>query len=113
MQLYNVSFGKVTTVSGSPRKIKSIDKKLSNTGKVMIKDVTDYYQSAMPSGEMAQAARNGNKVKLYITGDERKSIENSEIGWRSINDILGHLQAYIDANKESISEVVNNVLRSK
>lgn len=113
MQLSNVSFGRVVTVSGNPKKIKNIDKKLAATGQVMMKDVTDYYQSAMPSGEMAQAARKGDKVKLYITGQERKSVENSEPGWRSINDILGHIQKYYDANKLSISEVVSNVLKIK
>lgn len=113
MQVCNVSFGKVITVSGAPKKIKNIDRKLANTGQVMIKDVTDYYQSAMPSGEMAQAARNGNKVKLYITGKERKAVESSMQGWRSINDILGHLDKYIDANKLSISETVESVLRLK
>lgn len=113
MQFNNVSFGRVVTVSGTPKKIKNIDKKLAATGQVMMKDVTDYYQSAMPNGEMAQAARKGDKVKLYITGSERKSIENSEPGWKSINDILSHMSKYYDANKLSISQIVENVLKGK
>lgn len=111
MQLNNVSFGQVVTVSGNPKKIKNIDKKLAATGQVMMKDVTDYYQSAMPNGEMAQAARKGDKVKLYITGRERKAVENSEPGWKSITDILSHIQRYYDANKLSLSQVMGYILR--
>lgn len=113
MQVSNVSFGQVVTVSGTPKKIKNIDKKIAASGQVMIKDVTDYYQRAMPTGEMAQAARNGNKIKLYITGDERKAVENAQPGWRSLNDILEHIQKYYDANKLSISQVVTSVIKGK
>ena len=77
----------------------------------MIKDATDYYRSAMPDGQLAQAARKGNKIKLYITGEEKTAVEEAKPGWKNITDILSHLQNYYDATSLSISQVVDLVTK--
>ena len=111
MQVSKVSFGTLVAVSGTPKKMKNIDKKISAAA--MIKDVTSTFQNSFPTGMLAQAAQSGNKVKLYITGEERNLIENKKPGWQTPNNLLENIQDYIDANKISISEVVNYILRRK
>lgn len=111
MQVQNISFGKVITVSGAPKRIKNIEQRLAGSGQVMIKDVTDHYKSAMPTGEIAKAAQKGNKIKLFLTGADKKAVEKSEPGWKSINEMLSHMQQYFDANRFSTAQIVEAVLQ--
>ena len=111
MQVSKVSFGSLVAVSGKAKKMKNIDKMLSSSA--MIKDVTSTFQISFPSGTLAQAARRGYKVKLYITGNERKFIENKKKGWKTLSNLLENIEDYFDANKTSISQISEAILKQK
>ena len=111
MRVAGVSFGNIVAVYGPKKKMDKIDKKMSD--KAMIKDVTSKYQYSMPTGLLAQAAQQGNSVKLYITGQERKFIEHGAEGWTKLNDVLENIQDYYDANKGSIAQVIGYLMKHK
>ena len=109
MQVSKVSFGTLVAVFGTPKKIRNIDKRLSSAA--MIKDVTSTFQFSFPSGTLAQAARRGDQVKLYITGKERNLIESEKTGWKTPSNLLENVQDYFDGNKMSVGEVVEHILK--
>lgn len=114
MKVSNVSFGKVIAVSGKESKIKKVNDRLSyrkQNGLVAMRDVTKYYQYAPLTGSLAQAAQNGNKIEVYITGDDVKKM-NSEPGWKTMDGVLSHLSVYIDLAKISVGEAVERIIKS-
>lgn len=114
MKVSNVSFGKVIAVSGKESKIKKLNDRLSyrkQNGLVAMRDVTKYYQYAPSTGSLAQAAQRGNKIEIYITGDDVKKI-NRDPDWKTMDGILSHLSAYIDLAKTSIGEAIEKISKS-
>ena len=109
-----VSFGKVIAVSGNPKKMMIVNKKLypyTQNGTVMIKDVTSFYKNVPPHGELALAAQNGEIVDLYITREDVLNVKNKKDGWKSIQDILVNLEDSFSANKMFLNEVISRIVR--
>ena len=113
MSIKPISFGKVTAVSGKPRKMDRLNESLSKeakNGKVMIKDVTGLYKTSFIDGLMGQAAKRGDKVSVYITGNDIAKIKNREPNWDSINGIISNLQAYYNLETISVSDTIKRIL---
>ena len=112
METNNVSFGKVIAVHGKPKKMNKLMKKLEGelkTNNIMMRDVTSTYKNASPFGELARAAQNGEKVDIFITGNDIQKV-NKEEGWLSLSDLLSHIQAFYDANKVNIFDILENII---
>lgn len=113
MEVSSTSFGRVIAVSGQPKKIQKITKKLTseiNSGNVMVKNITSFYKYSPSTGEMAQAAKKGETIDLFISGEDVAKIKQKKEGWINITDILSHLQDHINAANMSITEVVDTIL---
>lgn len=113
MKTANVSFGKVLAVYGSQNKIKRVNEKLqprANQRLVVMKDVTSSYIHSPSDGLLSTAARNGNTIEIYITGDDIKKI-NKEPHWKTIEGILSHIYTCFDAAKMSVSEIVDKIVK--
>ena len=116
MKSADVSFKRVVAVTGKPKKLQKINKKLfhhAQNGQVMIKDVTYLYKNAPSNGELAQAAQRGEMVDVYITGDDIAKIKAKQQGWKSINDILSNVQEYFSINPLLLNEAVDKILGRK
>lgn len=114
MTINNVSFGSVIAVSGRPNKINKINKKLNSyaqNGNVIMKDVTDYYQNASSQGVLAQRAQKGDKVEIYITGDDVDKVNNKENSWKTVEGILSNLTSYFSIDKMNISEAIKRIFQ--
>ncbi|MBE7704979.1 MAG: hypothetical protein E7Z90_04095 [Cyanobacteria bacterium SIG29] len=111
MKTTNVSFGKVIAISGKPAKMKKVNERLETrrkNGQLAMRDVTSYYKNASSGYSLADAAAKGDKVEIYITGDDLKKM-NKEPGWQTIQGILGHLTEYYNLAELSISDAVQKV----
>lgn len=112
MKTNSISFGNVTAVTGKPKTIAKLNKKLNHEksrGNLIIRDVTTMYKNVSSAGEMAQAAQRGELVDIYITGDDIKRIKDKEQGWRSLSDILCNITNYFNANTMRTNEVIENL----
>ena len=112
MPISNVSFGSVVAVSGRPKKISTINQRLRNqasNGKVIMKNVTPQYVNASSDGLIAQAAQRGDRVEIYITGEEAEQVRKKAPEFSTIDGILSHMSSYIDVNTCSIGDVINKI----
>lgn len=113
MKTSNVSFGRVVALSGKDTKMKRVKEKLmskAQSGTVIVRDVTENYRYAPLTGSLAIAAQRGEKIDVYITGDDAKKFNKVE-GWKTMNDVLSNLSAYYELAKMSISEAVDAILK--
>ena len=114
MKTSNVSFGRVIALSGKESKINKINEKLAykkQAGQLVIRDVTQHYKYAPSTGMLAKAAQRGDKVEIYITGEDVNKV-GKDAEWKNIDGILSHLSSYYDAAKMSIREAVEKVIKS-
>ena len=112
MPINNVSFGRVIALSGDQRKIKKINSKLApqlNSGDVIVKDVTNHYRNAKSSGVLASAVKRGDRVEIYITGDDIKKVKQQHNEWDTIDGILSHLNLYYDTKKMGMYEIISKI----
>lgn len=112
MSINKVSFGKVIAAFGKPKKIERLNSLLASSAKadkVMIKDVTSSYKYSFTDGLMGQAAQRGEKVSLYITGEDIKKVKNKEKNWNTMDGILSNLQGYCDLATMSVREAVEKI----
>jgi hypothetical protein len=113
-----VSFGTVIAVSGNPYKIKKINDILmphTSNGRLMMKDVTKKYANSPADGLMAMAAQNGDRVELYITGDDVEKVHKKKKPWDTIDGILSNLKtknSYLNVNGLSVVEAAKRILES-
>lgn len=115
MSINKVSFGKVITAFGKPKKMERLNNLISSSGKsdkVMIKDVTNIYRNSFTDGLMGQAAQRGEKVSLYITGDDVQKVKNKEKNWNTMDGILSNLQGYCDLATMSVREAVEKITQN-
>lgn len=113
MKTSNVSFGKVIAVSGKESKMKRVKEKLASKaqpGTVIVRDVTEKYRYAPLTGSLAMAAQKGDRVEIFVTGDDVKKFNKVE-GWKTMDDVLSNLSAYYELAKMSISEAVDAIIR--
>lgn len=113
MKASNVSFGRVVAVTGKDSKIRKINNRLSykkQSGLVAMRDVTKYYQYAPSAGSLARAAQKGDRVEIYITGEDVKKI-NKDPDWKTMDGILSHLSSYIDLAKVSVGDAVERIIK--
>ncbi len=113
MKTANVSFGRVVALSGKSPKLKKINDKISQkkqNGFVVSRDVTHEYVNAPATGALAIAAQRGDKVEIYITGEDVKKFGKQD-GWKTMDDVLSHLSAYYDATKLSIAEAADKIFK--
>ncbi len=103
MQVNNVSFGKVVSVSAKPSKLKRINNMVDILNKkqpMKVYDVTYIYKNISGRGVMAKAAARGENIEMYVLGDDVEKIYSGEKGWKSVYDIASSkIQNYIDARK--------------
>lgn len=113
MKTANVSFGKVIALSGKEAKLKRVNEKIAykkQIGQVVSRDVTHEYVNAPSTGSLALAAQRGDRVEIYITGDDVKKFGKQD-GWKTMDDVLSHLSAYYDVAKLSITEAVDKIFK--
>ncbi len=114
MKISAISFGKVIAVSGKEKKIKKVNRVIqpyANSGKIMIKDVTRNYINARSSGVLASAAQQGDRVNIYITGEDVKKVRDNDEQWNTTEKILSNLCKYYDVNKMSVSETARTIIK--
>ena len=110
----NISFGRVVAVSAKPRKMEKLYKKTEaycKLGKLIVKDVTDVYDNAASNGIMAQAVKRGERLDLFVTGEDVEKMKNKTQGWRTMNELVANIDSYINANLMSLNEVVNSIFK--
>ena len=113
MKTSAVSFGRVVAVSGKDTKMKKIDEKLQskkNNGSLVIRDVTQYYKYAPLDGVLSKAAQKGDRIEIYITGNDIQKLGN-EPEWKTLDGILTHVSSYYDAAKFSIRETMEKIIK--
>lgn len=113
MSVGRISFGRVIAVSGKEKKVQRINQILkpqTQSGNIMIKDVTKSYINSASWGAMAQAAQRGEKIEIYITGDDVQRVKRREQNWDTINGILSNLTSYQNVNEASVRDVVNDII---
>lgn len=112
MPINNVSFGNVVAVSGKSNKINRLNTRLRDNaaqGKVIMKDVTAQYINASPNGLIAEAAQKGDRIEIYITGDDVKKVKTRNSEFSTIDGILSHMSSYFSINKLSVGEAVSKI----
>ena len=112
MSVGNVSFGSVVAVSGKAGKINKVNNRLhpqSRNGNVIMKDVTEHYKHASSYGLMAQSAQKGDKVEIYITGNDVSKVKDKAKGWDTLDGILSNLSSYFNIDKMSVNDVVDKI----
>ena len=100
------------TAFGKPKKMERLNSLLSSAAKadkVMIKDVTNIYRNSFTDGLMGQAAQRGEKVSLYITGEDIQKVKNKEKNWNTMNGILSNLQGYCNLATMSVRDAVEEI----
>ena len=115
MAVTKVSFGTVLAVSGNPLKIKKINNTLiphTSNGRLMMKDVTNQYAYSASDGLMAQAAQNGDRVELYITGDDVEKVHKKQRTWDTLEGILSHITSYFNVDRLYVNEAAQRILDS-
>lgn len=114
MKTANVSFGKVTAVSGKPSRVNKLNSRLEpklRNGHVIMRDVTHIYRSAPTGYTLADAAAKGQKVEIYVTGEDVSKIKNKESGWNTLDDVLAHISSYFTLAQTSIDEAVQKIMK--
>ncbi len=112
MSISNVSFGSVIAVSGKSNKINKINKKLhSLDNSIVMKDVTNYYKTASSQGVLAQSAQKGDRIEVYVTGDDIEKVKNEENNWKSVEGILSNLNSYFNVDKMNIGEAISKIFQ--
>ena len=115
MKISAISFGNVIAVSGKNKRMRKINKMLqpyTDSGQIMIKDVTRNYFNASSAGILAGAAQRGERVNVYITGDDVKKVMSSDEQWDTTEKILSNLCTYYDANTISAGEAAKKIINS-
>lgn len=113
MKTADVSFGRVVAIYGKQNKVEKINRRLqyrADHGQVVMKDVTNRYKTAPSDGLLAKSAQNGDKIEIYITGDDIKNL-NNDPGWRTLDGILSNISAFYDAAKVTVGEAVEKIMR--
>lgn len=113
MAIGNVSFGSVIAVAGKPNKINKINKKLHayDNNNLIMKDVTNYYKNASSQGVLAQYAQKGDKIEIYVTGNDVEKVKNKENNWKTIEGILSNLTSYFNTDKMNVSEAISKIFQ--
>lgn len=113
MQISPISFGKVIAVSGKSKSMRKLHYKAQNIKDVAIRDVTQYYMYTPDQGLLSQAAKSGQSVELYITGNDKKAYDNKENGWETTSEILSHMDKYLSLRNTNIDQVLNSIKESR
>ena len=103
------------TAFGKPKKMERLNSLLASAAKadkVMIKDVTNIYRNSFTDGLMGQAAQRGEKVSLYITGNDIQKVKNREKNWNTMEGILSNLQGYCNLATMSVRDAVEEITRN-
>ena len=111
--MYKVSFAKIIAVSAKPKKMSKLHKKAEphcKTGQLIVKDVTDVYDNAASNGIMAQAVQRGEEIDLFVTGSDVQKMKNKLQGWKTMNELVAKIDSYIDGNRKSSKEIVQDIL---
>lgn len=114
MKTANISFGKVTAVSGRPSKVDKLNNRLEQrvrNGRLIKRDVTHIYKNAPSGYEIADAAAMGHKVEIYVTGEDVKKIKNRESGWNTLESVLSQITSYFSLSGTSIDQAVEKIMR--
>ena len=108
VSINSVSFGKVIAISGKPKKIDRLNESLKpykQADQVVVRDVTHIYKNSYGDGLMTQAASRGEKVSVYITGEDIPKLKQM----KSMNGILSSLQAYYNLDTMSMREAIEKI----
>lgn len=111
MKTANVSFGKVLAVYGKQDKIKKVNSILqndANEGKLTTKNVTSCYINAPAYGVLGKAAKQGDTIQIYITGDDVQKVNNHP-QWDTIEGILSHMSDCVNIAKMKVNDIVKLV----
>ena len=115
MSIGKISFGSVIAISGKEKRVRRVNQRLrpqTQSGKVMLKDVTRKYMNAAYWGVMAQAAQRGDKVEIYITGTDVQKVKKRDPNWDSIDGILSNLTDYHNVNETPVQDVVDDIINA-
>lgn len=113
MKTSSISFGKVIAVSGKNSKVKRINDRLESrkkNGLVVMRDVTNHYRTAPSGYSLADAARKGDRIEIYITGDDIKKM-NKDNSWKTIDGVLSHISSYCDLAQVTVNEAIEKIIK--
>ena len=109
MQVGNVSFGNVVAVAGKTRNMKKFSDVMYNhpeykKGNVLQFDISDDYRYAARNGLIAQAAQRGERVEIYVTGEDKQNFSSMK------GSIMDQLTKFVSVDKFTPEEAVRAVL---
>ena len=110
MTIGNVSFGRVTAVTGPQKKATKLQNRMKQQikqQKVIAYDVTQKYKYVYTGGVLANSANKGECSFVYVTGRDVQKIKDKEQGWDTLDGILSHMSNHIDLNKENTNRAVD------
>ena len=105
MAVSNVSFGRIAFVFGSPNSVKRFDEALRRRTQVRQEYLTNYYRDGVMSGINSRLAKNGQSVKVYLTGSDAEKAARNEADWDTIEGILSQrpISVFLDNKKQYAS----------
>ena len=114
MPVGDVSFGRVVALTGKPRAVKRMNRRLKplvNSGKILSYNVTNEYKHQLPSNRSLSAAvRRGEDAYVYVTGQDVQKVKSKEKGWASLFDILCNMSQYINLNETRINKAFDMIV---
>ena len=114
MPVGNVSFGRVIALTGKPRAVERMNKRLKpmvNSGKILSYNVTDKYKNQLSTtGSISAAVGRGEEAYVYVTGNDVIKVKNKQKGWDSLLNILCNMSQYINLNETRVSKAVDMIV---
>lgn len=114
MPVSNVSFGRVVVAVGKDRNIDRLHRKMTpqlRHGTAVVRDVTEkYYYIGQPGMLLADAARSGKKIEVYITDKDVEKFKKQEPGWDTIEGVLTKMAEIVKVDDMSLSEAFDKII---
>ena len=114
MPIGDVSFGRVIAVTGKPRDVNRMNKRLKsyvNDGRILAYNVTEQYKYQLStSGSISAAVARGEDAYVYVTKDDVKKVKDKQNGWNSIHGILSNMSRYINLNETRINKALDEIV---
>ena len=114
MPVGEVSFGRVVALTGKPRDVERMNRRLKplvNSGKILSYNVTNEYKHQSSSnGSISAAVSRGEDAFVYVTGQDVQKVKNKQKGWDSLYNILCNMSQYINLNETRVSKAFNKIV---
>ena len=114
MPVDNVSFGRVVAVTGKPRDIGRVNKRLKpyiKDEKILSYNVTEQYKyQPSTAGSISAAVSRGEEAYVYVTRADVKKVKEKQKGWDTIYNILSNMSDYVNLNQTRTNKALNVII---